>query len=137
MSRTACRFAANRLVNKALHVREEHAGNLLKATREIKCLSIKGEKDFGDTIHSDKMPPRCVLSGLQTRDIPAPLAKLDRLSRSNEQSAIRLLLGSARTHKVPAYRIAGIFRGGFNFAMFEVEVQPRKFNPSNFNPSKN
>ena len=33
------------------------------------------------SIKIDKMPPRCVLNGLETVEIKAPLAKLDRLSR--------------------------------------------------------
>ena len=57
MSRTASRLATSRLVNKALHFRKEHAGRLLKATREIKRLSIKGEKDRGDTIHTVSSEP--------------------------------------------------------------------------------
>ena len=55
VTRSACTLASSRLVNQALRVRKEHAGCLLKATREIKCLSIKGEKDFGDTIHTTFM----------------------------------------------------------------------------------
>ena len=55
--RTASRLATSRLVNKALYFRKEHAGRLLKATREIKRLSIKGEKDFGDTIHTVSSEP--------------------------------------------------------------------------------
>ena len=52
------------------------------------------------SIKIDKLPPRCMLNGLETVEIKAPLAKLDRLSRQLIQraSAIRLLLGSARTH---------------------------------------
>ena len=42
--RTASRLATSRLLNKALHFRKEHAGRLLKATKEIKCLSIRGRK---------------------------------------------------------------------------------------------
>ena len=57
VSRIACGYAARRLVNKSLHVRKEHAGNLLKVTREITRLSIKGEKDFGDTIHTASSEP--------------------------------------------------------------------------------
>ena len=57
VSRIACGYAARRLVNKSLRVRKEHAGNLLKATREITRLSIKGEKDFGETIHTASSEP--------------------------------------------------------------------------------
>ena len=57
VSRIACGYAARRLVNKSLRVRKEHAGNLLKATRDITRLSIKGEKDFGDTIHTASSEP--------------------------------------------------------------------------------
>lgn len=57
VSRIASGYAARRLVNKSLRVRKEQAGNLLKATREITRLSIKGEKDFGDTIHTASSEP--------------------------------------------------------------------------------
>ena len=57
VSRIASGYAARRLVNKSLRVRKEHAGNLLKATREITRLSIKGEKDFGETIHTASSEP--------------------------------------------------------------------------------
>ena len=62
VSRIASGYAARRLENKPLHVRKQHAGNLLKthmlkATREIARLSIKGEKDFGDTIHTASSEP--------------------------------------------------------------------------------
>ena len=57
VSRIASGYAARRLVNKSLRVRKEHAGNLLKVTREITRLSIKGEKDFGDTIHTASSEP--------------------------------------------------------------------------------
>ena len=57
VSRIASGYAARRLINKSLRVRKEHAGNLLKATREITRLSIKGEKDFGDTIHTASSEP--------------------------------------------------------------------------------
>ena len=57
VSRIASGYAARRLINKSLRVRKEHAGNLLKVTREITRLSIKGEKDFGDTIHTASSEP--------------------------------------------------------------------------------
>ena len=57
VSRIASGYAARRLVNKSLRVRKEHAGNLLKATREITPHSIKGEKDFGETIHTASSEP--------------------------------------------------------------------------------
>ena len=58
------------------------------------------------SIKIDKLPPRCVLNGLETVDIKAPLAKLDRLSRQLIQRAkcyqtvVRL---GTYTHQVPAY----------------------------------
>ena len=58
------------------------------------------------SIKIDKLPPRCVLNGLETVEIKAPLAKLDRLSRQLIQRAkcyqtvVRL---GKYTHKVPAY----------------------------------
>ena len=57
VSRIASGYAARRLVNKSLCVRKEHAGCLLKATRDIKRLGIKGEEDFGDAIHTASSEP--------------------------------------------------------------------------------
>ena len=65
VSRIASGYAARRLVNKSLRVRKEHAGNLLKATREITRLSIKGEKDFGETIHTASSEPYFIDSAYQ------------------------------------------------------------------------
>ncbi len=41
LGRTACRVAANRLLNKALQMRKEHAGSLFKSTRLIKSQGFR------------------------------------------------------------------------------------------------
>ncbi len=53
LGRTACRIAAMRLLNKALQMRKEHAGSLLKSTR----LQIKGSEDFGVGCHTASSEP--------------------------------------------------------------------------------
>ena len=40
LGKTACRLAARRLLNKALQIRKEHAGILLKSIRSSKSLQI-------------------------------------------------------------------------------------------------
>ena len=70
------------------------------------------------SIKIDNMPPRCVLNGLETVEIKAPLAKLDRLSRQLIQRAkcyqtvVRL---GTYTHKVPAYNSLKACKGTMFF----------------------
>ena len=42
-----CKIAAKKLLNKALQVRKEHAGSLLKIVRTVQSMQIKGAEDFG------------------------------------------------------------------------------------------
>ena len=57
LGKTACRLAAKRLLNKALQVRKEHAGCLLKMARSIQNLQIKGKNDFGESSHTASTKP--------------------------------------------------------------------------------
>ena len=57
LGKTACRLAAKRLLNKALQVRKEHAGCLLKMARSIQNLQIKGKNDFGESSHTASTEP--------------------------------------------------------------------------------
>ena len=57
LGKIACRLAAKRLLNKALQVRKEHAGCLLKMARSIQSLQIKGQKDFGESSHTASTEP--------------------------------------------------------------------------------
>ena len=50
--RAACSIAATRVVNKVLKIRKLHVGVLLKALRGISKLTIVGEGDFGEGIHT-------------------------------------------------------------------------------------
>ena len=67
---------------------------------------------------ASRLPPRCVLNGLETVEIKAPLAKLDRLSRQLIQRAkcyqtvVRL---GTYTHKVPAYNSLKACKGTMFF----------------------
>ena len=90
VSRIASGYAARRLVNKSLCVRKEHAGNLLKATREITRLSIKGEKDFGETIHTASSEPYLHDSGYQQvqRHTVVPIDKRGRCFVANGVSTM-------------------------------------------------
>ena len=57
LGKTACRLAAKWLLNKALQVRKEHAGCLLKMARSIQSLQIKGKNDFGESSHTASTEP--------------------------------------------------------------------------------
>ena len=52
-----CKIAAKRLLNKALQVRKEHAGSLLKTVRTIQSMQISGADDFGDGCHTASTEP--------------------------------------------------------------------------------
>ena len=57
MIEAVCRIAAKRLLNKALQLRKEHAGALLKTTRAVNSLNIKGRDDFGEECHTASSEP--------------------------------------------------------------------------------
>ena len=56
-SSTLCKIAAKRLLNKALQLRKEHAGALLKTTRAVNGLNITGRDDFGVGCHTTSSEP--------------------------------------------------------------------------------
>ena len=57
MVKTMCVKAAKRLCNKALQLHKEHAGALLKTTRAVQNLKIKGRDDFGEGCHTTVSEP--------------------------------------------------------------------------------
>ena len=57
MIKAVCRIAAKRLLNKALQLRKEHTGTLLKTTRAVSSLNIKGRDDFGEGCHTASSDP--------------------------------------------------------------------------------
>ena len=57
MIKAVCRIAAKRLLNKALQLRKEHAGNLLKTTRAVNSVVVKGRNDFGEGCHTASSEP--------------------------------------------------------------------------------
>ena len=57
MVKTVCVIAAKRLCNKALQLRKEHTGTLLKTTRAVQNLKIKGRDDFGEGCHTTASEP--------------------------------------------------------------------------------
>ena len=52
MIKAVCRIAAKRLLNKALQLRKEHAGTLLKTTTMVNSLNINTRDDFGVGCHT-------------------------------------------------------------------------------------
>ena len=75
LGRTVCRLAARRLLNKAMQVRKELAGLLLKSSRSIKSLQITQREDFGIGCHTMASEPFFYDSAYQhvKRDIPIPI----------------------------------------------------------------
>ena len=57
LGKTVCRLAARRLVNKALQMRKEHAGCLIRSIRSIKCIQIAHREHFGKRSHSASTEP--------------------------------------------------------------------------------
>ena len=57
LGRTVCSVAGTRLLNKALQLRKEHAGCLLKTTRVINAIQITGSEDFGVGCHTASSEP--------------------------------------------------------------------------------
>ena len=57
LGRTVCKIAAKRLLNKGLHMRKQHAGSLLKSTRLVNALQIRGSEDFGVGCHTASSEP--------------------------------------------------------------------------------
>ena len=57
MIKAVCRIAVKRLLNKALQLRKEHAGTLLRTTRAVNSLVIKGQNDFGEGCHTSSSEP--------------------------------------------------------------------------------
>ena len=57
MSQAVCKIAAKKVLNKALQLRKENVGSLLKNIRLIKCLDIKENEDFGEGVHSAASEP--------------------------------------------------------------------------------
>ena len=57
LGRAVCSVAAKRLLNKALQMRKEYAGSLLKSTRSINAIQISGSEDFGVGCHTASSEP--------------------------------------------------------------------------------
>ena len=51
------KIAAKRLLNKALQVRKERAGSLLKTIRTVQSLQISSAEDFGEGCHTSSTEP--------------------------------------------------------------------------------
>ena len=57
MVKTVGLIAAKKLCNKALKLRKEHVGTLLKTTRAVQKLTMKGRDDFGEGCHTTGSAP--------------------------------------------------------------------------------
>ena len=57
MVKTVGLIAAKKLCNKALQLCKEHVGTLLKTTRAVQKLNIKGRDDFGEGCHTTASEP--------------------------------------------------------------------------------
>ena len=57
MVKTVSLIAAKKLCNKALKLRKEHVGTLLKTTRAVQKLTMKGRDDFGEGCHTTGSEP--------------------------------------------------------------------------------
>ena len=57
MVKTVGLIVAKRLCNKALQLCKEHVGTLLKTTRAVQKLNIKGRDDFGEGCHTTASEP--------------------------------------------------------------------------------
>ena len=55
--KAVCSVVAKRLVTKALQVRKEHAGSLLKIVRIVQSMQIKGAEYFGEGCHAASTEP--------------------------------------------------------------------------------
>ena len=73
--KAVCRVAAKRPFNKALQVRKEHAGSLLKTTRTIQSMQVKGAEGFGTGCHMASTEPNFYDSAyvLTKRDHALPI----------------------------------------------------------------
>ena len=52
MTRSAAVIATKRLINKALNLRKQCAGSLLRVTRQVQSQDIAGKDDFGEDWHT-------------------------------------------------------------------------------------
>ena len=57
LGRDVCSVAAKRLLNKALQMRKEYTGCLLKSTRSINAVQIRGSEGFGVGCHTASSEP--------------------------------------------------------------------------------
>ena len=55
--KAVCSVAAKRLLNKALQVRKEYAGSLLKTVRTVQSMQISGAEDFWEGCHTVSTEP--------------------------------------------------------------------------------
>ena len=85
-TKVVCRIAARRLLNKALQMRKEHAGCLLKSIRTIKSIQIKGRQDFGKGRHTTATEPFFYDSSYQLvrRESPIPINEVGQCVVANK-----------------------------------------------------
>ena len=57
LRKAVSKIAAKRLLNKALQIRKEHVGSLLKTTRTSQSMQICDRKDFSEGCHMASTEP--------------------------------------------------------------------------------
>ena len=74
--KVVCKIAAKRLLNKAVQMRKEHAGSLLKTTRTIQGMTIGEKKDFGVGCHMASIEPFFYDTSMSKETVPCQLMKM-------------------------------------------------------------
>ena len=102
LGRTVCSVAGTRLLNKALQLRKEHAGSLLKTTRVINAIQITGSEDFGVGCHTASFEPCFVDAAYQhvKRDYALPIDENSEYS----ELLLHIILGNLLHHVNDAVR---------------------------------
>ena len=87
------------MLNKALQIRKEHAGLLLRSIRFIKSLQITQREDFGKGYHTMASEPYFYDSSYQhvKRDIPIPIYKDGQCLVANNS----ILIMTKKAHREP------------------------------------
>ena len=84
--KAVCSVAAKKLVTKALQVRKEHAGSLLKVVKTVQSIQIKGAEDFGEGCHTVSTEPYFYDSAYEPlkRDYALPIDEYGKCVLANE-----------------------------------------------------
>ena len=112
-----CKIAAKRLVNKALQLRKEHAGVLLKTTRAVNGLNITGRDDFGEGCHTassepyiintlQHTPPFTIITILNRDTTATTLTSTSTITYLTKHNAPRYSQPKSPQHSIPFHAIS-------------------------------